>query len=126
MGNALKVFVRAAIYYIAEQTSLKLKFFAYLVFLISYFGVLFYSSLGMCKRCGDLRMIACSQCKGVGSVRKGGPFDFGMVYDFFKPPGDGSMPKQLIPCTKCQSKGRMQCPDCSRLPLIHPQSDPES
>ncbi|KAG1341929.1 hypothetical protein COCNU_05G001580 [Cocos nucifera] len=84
------------------------------------------SSLGMCKRCGDLRMIACLQCKGVGSVKKRGPFDFSMLYDFFEPPGDRSMPKQLIPCKKCQSKGRMQCPDCSRLPLIHPQSDPES
>ncbi|CAN1182778.1 hypothetical protein LINPERHAP2_LOCUS36155 [Linum perenne] len=29
------------------------------------------SSLGMCNRCGDLRMVACSNCKGTGSVKAG-------------------------------------------------------
>ncbi|KAM0006619.1 hypothetical protein Hdeb2414_s0167g00820701 [Helianthus debilis subsp. tardiflorus] len=29
------------------------------------------SSLGMCKRCGDLKLIACSNCKGSGSLKQG-------------------------------------------------------
>ncbi|KAF5769773.1 hypothetical protein HanXRQr2_Chr14g0652131 [Helianthus annuus] len=28
------------------------------------------SSLGMCKRCGDLKLIACSNCKGSGSLKQ--------------------------------------------------------
>ncbi|KAM1429082.1 hypothetical protein ACFX2I_045320 [Malus domestica] len=29
------------------------------------------SSLGMCKRCGNLRLIACSRCKGIGLIKEG-------------------------------------------------------
>lgn len=73
------------------------------------------SSLGMCKRCGDLRFIACSQCKGNGSVRKGGPLSFSMLEEIYESLSDQSMPKQLISCTKCLSKGRFPCPSCSKL-----------
>ncbi|KAA8530470.1 hypothetical protein F0562_005179 [Nyssa sinensis] len=42
------------------------------------------SSLSMCKRCGDLRMIACSRCKGLGLVKEGGPFSFNLVDDVYQ------------------------------------------
>ncbi|XP_072979136.1 uncharacterized protein [Typha angustifolia] len=71
-------------------------------------------SLGMCKKCGDLRMIACSQCKGVGSIKKG-VYGFSMLDDFFESLGEGSKPAPSIMCAKCQSKGRMPCPECSKL-----------
>ncbi|KAJ6814344.1 uncharacterized protein M6B38_141290 [Iris pallida] len=72
------------------------------------------SSLGMCKRCGGLRMIACSQCKGVGSVRQGAALGgFSMFDDFFQPLDDGSVPSSLTPCSECESKGRVRCPVCS-------------
>ncbi|ONK60525.1 uncharacterized protein A4U43_C08F19430 [Asparagus officinalis] len=74
------------------------------------------SALGMCKRCGDLRMVACSQCKGVGSVKKGGPFGFSMMDDLFQSLGDGRDSTSSSPCIKCQSQGRILCPDCSNLP----------
>ncbi|WOL01459.1 hypothetical protein Cni_G10175 [Canna indica] len=73
------------------------------------------SSLGMCKRCGDLRMIACSECKGVGSVRKSGPFSFRLLEDIIESLGDGSTPKELIPCMRCRSKGRFPCSSCTKL-----------
>ncbi|KAG0489175.1 hypothetical protein HPP92_007986 [Vanilla planifolia] len=65
------------------------------------------SSLGMCKRCGDLRMIACSQCKGKGLIKRGGWFDFGMADDLFKFAGEG-MKRSEIKCNKCLSKGMYQ------------------
>ena len=34
------------------------------------------SSLGLYKRCGDLRMIACSRCRGTGLIKANGPFSF--------------------------------------------------
>ncbi|CAA0823346.1 Unknown protein [Striga hermonthica] len=34
------------------------------------------SSLGMCKRCGDLKLVACFKCKGSGLIKEGGPFNF--------------------------------------------------
>ncbi|OAY81293.1 uncharacterized protein LOC109708273 [Ananas comosus] len=71
-------------------------------------------SLGMCKRCGDLRMIACSECRGVGSIKKGGPL-VRILDDFYESLGEGSSPTQLIACTKCRSKGRTVCPECSKL-----------
>ncbi|KAJ3691255.1 hypothetical protein LUZ61_020419 [Rhynchospora tenuis] len=70
-------------------------------------------SLGMCKRCGDLKMIACSNCKGVGSIRKGSNFFSNMVDDFFESFGDIPKPTPMVPCTKCRSKGHTACPECS-------------
>ncbi|XP_027112285.1 uncharacterized protein LOC113762714 [Coffea eugenioides] len=73
------------------------------------------SSLGMCKRCGDLRLIACSRCKGSGSITRGGPFSLNPVdsaYQSFRVKS-----KELsISCTKCQAKGHFGCPACSRVP----------
>ena len=34
------------------------------------------SSLGLYKRCSDLRMIACSGCRGTGLIKANGPFSF--------------------------------------------------
>ncbi|RRT48860.1 hypothetical protein B296_00049285 [Ensete ventricosum] len=79
-------------------------------------SIINYRSLDMCKRCGNLRMIACSQCKGIGSVRKGGTFGFRVLEAIYESLEDRSTPKQLVPCIKCQSKGRLPCPNCSKLP----------
>ncbi|KAJ4972701.1 hypothetical protein NE237_005875 [Protea cynaroides] len=78
------------------------------------------SSLGMCKRCGDLRIIACSRCKGVGSVRVVGPFSYSPVDDIYQLLGGaagGSATKvRSISCANCQAKGHMCCPICSKVP----------
>ncbi|BAF12276.1 uncharacterized protein [Oryza sativa Japonica Group] len=73
------------------------------------------TSLGMCKKCGDLRIVACSQCKGVGSVRKGGLFTFGMLDDIYESLGAETKTSNLVPCTNCRSKGRLLCPECSKV-----------
>ncbi|KAF7020948.1 hypothetical protein CFC21_033985 [Triticum aestivum] len=73
------------------------------------------SSLNMCKRCGDLRMVACSQCKGVGSVRKGGTFTFGVLEDIYESLGAETKAADLVPCSKCRSKGRLPCAECAKV-----------
>ncbi|XP_068657559.1 uncharacterized protein [Aristolochia californica] len=70
------------------------------------------SSLGMCKRCGDLKMIACSRCRGAGLV-KGGPFNFILIEDVYEWLGGETTRTGSISCTKCQARGRLKCPDCS-------------
>ncbi|XP_052195309.1 uncharacterized protein LOC127803250 [Diospyros lotus] len=72
------------------------------------------SSLGMCKRCGDLRMIACSKCKGAGFLKQGGPLDFVAVGDLAQTYRARSNIKSSG-CTGCKAKGRFNCPDCSNL-----------
>ncbi|PWA50935.1 hypothetical protein CTI12_AA468440 [Artemisia annua] len=71
------------------------------------------SSLGMCKRCGDLKLIACSNCKGSGSLKQGGAFSFG--------PSDelsfvGKSKMSSLSCTKCGARGHFPCPECSKAP----------
>ncbi|KAK4490756.1 hypothetical protein RD792_001463 [Penstemon davidsonii] len=70
------------------------------------------SSLGMCKRCGDLKMIACSRCRGSGLIEEGGPFNLIPIVDESKPKSRSSS------CANCQSKGHFSCPECSKLPQI--------
>ncbi|KAK1273365.1 hypothetical protein QJS04_geneDACA021459 [Acorus gramineus] len=70
-------------------------------------------NLGMCRRCGDLRMIACSNCKGTGLVRNGGPFGFSLLDDLSQSLGDGQNPISSKPCIKCKSKGCFSCTECS-------------
>ncbi|KAK9151744.1 hypothetical protein Syun_010053 [Stephania yunnanensis] len=65
------------------------------------------SSLGLCKRCGGLRMIACPRCKGAGSVR-GGP-NFFSIFDV----GGQQDKVASISCITCQGKGNMSCSECS-------------
>ncbi|KAG6777580.1 hypothetical protein POTOM_017405 [Populus tomentosa] len=38
-------------------------------------------SLGICRRCGDPRMITCSGCKGSGLVKEDGPLSFTLTDD---------------------------------------------
>lgn len=73
-----------------------------------------FSSLGMCKRCGNLKMIACTKCKGVGVVR-GGPFGFNLDHELYQLLGSGGSKEQSIPCTKCQARGHFSCPDCCKI-----------
>ncbi|OWM64497.1 uncharacterized protein LOC116206598 [Punica granatum] len=70
-------------------------------------------SLGMCKRCGDLRLIACSTCRGVGSVKVGGPIRFDFMDDVFRSLGGGESDAKTTQCTKCRARGHFRCPDCS-------------
>ncbi|XP_035815395.1 uncharacterized protein [Zea mays] len=72
-------------------------------------------SLGMCKRCGDLRIVACSQCKGTGSARSGGMLSLGMLDDLYESLGAEAKTENLVPCTKCRSRGRLLCPECSKV-----------
>ncbi|GAV83230.1 hypothetical protein CFOL_v3_26679 [Cephalotus follicularis] len=76
------------------------------------------SSLGMCKRCGDLRMIACSKCKGVGLVKDSGPFSFNLVDDLVQSFEGAESKVKSISCTKCQAKGHFSCPDCSKISQV--------
>ncbi|KAG0519290.1 hypothetical protein BDA96_09G251600 [Sorghum bicolor] len=69
-------------------------------------------SLGMCKRCGDLRIVACSQCKGTGSARNGG---IGVLDDLYESLGAEAKTDNLVPCTRCRSRGRLLCPECSKI-----------
>ncbi|CAD6271146.1 unnamed protein product [Miscanthus lutarioriparius] len=59
-------------------------------------------SLGMCKRCGDLRIVACSQCKGTGSARNGRILNLGMLDDLYESLGAEAKTDNLVPCTKCR------------------------
>ncbi|KAL3844576.1 hypothetical protein ACJIZ3_001979 [Penstemon smallii] len=70
------------------------------------------SSLGMCKRCGDLKMIACSRCRGAGLIKEGGPFNLIPIIDESKSKSRSSS------CGNCQSKGHFSCPECSKFPQI--------
>ena len=71
------------------------------------------SSLGMCKRCGNLRRLACSRCKGTGSVKEGGILGITLVDDLYETLGNESKVKQIA-CVKCQAKGYFSCPECSK------------
>ncbi|XP_015870883.3 uncharacterized protein LOC107408041 isoform X3 [Ziziphus jujuba] len=64
------------------------------------------SSLGMCKKCGNLRMIACSRCKGVGFIREGIPFGLTFVDDLYQSFGPGNLKARSIACSTCQGKVR--------------------
>lgn len=73
------------------------------------------SSLGMCKRCGNLRRLACSTCKGTGSIREGGILGIKLVEDLFETIGNSEPKVKQIACVKCQAKGYFSCPNCSEL-----------
>ncbi|GMH28003.1 hypothetical protein Nepgr_029846 [Nepenthes gracilis] len=75
------------------------------------------SSLGMCKQCGDVKLIPCKRCKGVGSVRPGTMLGFDLFGDLFEPYGDSGSTKRSIPCSNCQARGHFRCPECSKASL---------
>ncbi|XP_057768513.1 uncharacterized protein LOC130988635 [Salvia miltiorrhiza] len=62
------------------------------------------SSLGMCKRCGDVNRIACGKCKGSGLIKQGGPFTLIPVVT------DKST---SVSCSNCRGRGCFSCPGCS-------------
>lgn len=64
-----------------------------------------FSALGMCKRCGNLRMIACKKCKGAGLIREGSPFGLTLLDD---------SKLRSSSCTNCQGRGHFSCPECSK------------
>lgn len=68
------------------------------------------SSLGLCKRCGDLRMIACSRCRGTGLIKANGPFSFNLIDNLYQ---SEEIKVKSVGCTKCQARGHFSCPDCS-------------
>ncbi|XVF81767.1 hypothetical protein PTKIN_Ptkin15bG0182900 [Pterospermum kingtungense] len=76
------------------------------------------SSLGMCKRCGDLRMIACSRCRGTGLIKANGPFNFDLVGDLYQSTASAESKVKSIGCTKCQARGNFSCPVCSNIPKV--------
>ncbi|KAJ6290482.1 hypothetical protein OIU78_026257 [Salix suchowensis] len=71
----------------------------------------------MCKRCGDLRMIACSGCKGTGLVKEGGALSFNFIDDMYESLGGDSTVK-TIRCSKCQARE-----DSSHANLRHLNED---
>lgn len=86
---------------------------------------LFCSSVGMCRRCGDVRLIACSRCKGSGLINEGGregQFNFNLVGGGVQQQSFRAKPTKTlvtsVSCTKCQARGHFCCPICSKLPDI--------
>lgn len=75
------------------------------------------SSLGMCKRCGDLRLIACSRCKGQGIIKQGGLFSFNALDDLSQS-FEGNSKKRSLSCKNCQARGHFCCPECSKIPQV--------
>ncbi|KAK2420117.1 hypothetical protein P8452_50392 [Trifolium repens] len=73
------------------------------------------SSLGMCRRCGNLRRTACTKCKGTGSIKEGGLLSFNLVDDLYETIGNRESQVKKIACVKCQAKGYFPCPDCAKL-----------
>ncbi|KAK1370246.1 uncharacterized protein LOC141670585 [Apium graveolens] len=72
------------------------------------------SSLGMCKRCGDLKLIACSKCKGQGIIRENMFFNFNAMDDLSQSYG-GNSRKGSLSCKNCRAKGHFSCPECSNV-----------
>ncbi|CAK8533360.1 unnamed protein product [Lathyrus sativus] len=73
------------------------------------------SSLGLCKRCGNVRRMACAKCKGTGSIKEGGLLSFNFVDDLFETVVNRESQVKKIACVNCQARGYFPCPDCSKL-----------
>ncbi|KAI3867396.1 hypothetical protein MKX03_036523 [Papaver bracteatum] len=71
------------------------------------------STLGMCRNCGDLKMIACSRCKGAGMIKEGSFMSFNPSEGKFQSLGARQPKVGFVSCSKCQAKGHMSCPNCS-------------
>lgn len=68
----------------------------------------------MCKRCGDLKLIACSKCKGQGIIRENMFFNFNAMDDLSQSYG-GNSRKGSLSCKNCRAKGHFSCPECSNV-----------
>nr|GLL23053.1 uncharacterized protein LOC109187622 [Ipomoea trifida]GMC77045.1 Protein ORANGE-ORANGE like [Ipomoea batatas] len=76
------------------------------------------SSLGMCKKCGDLKLIACRKCKGSGFIKQGGG-PFNLIFANDDPNSQLVGSKSRIThssCSNCKARGHFLCPDCPKLP----------
>ncbi|KAL2896007.1 Chaperone protein DnaJ [Bienertia sinuspersici] len=72
------------------------------------------SSLGMCKKCGDVKLIACKKCKGSGLVKTGGLFGLGNpLDDMFL--GRFESKEKPVSCVNCGAKGHFPCPECNQV-----------
>ncbi|GER30688.1 chaperone protein dnaJ-related [Striga asiatica] len=71
------------------------------------------SSLGMCKRCGDLKLVACFKCKGYGLIKEGGPFNFVPIVGESMGFGGKSKSSSNSSCSNCRGRGHFPCPQCS-------------
>ncbi|KAL9243746.1 hypothetical protein vseg_017597 [Gypsophila vaccaria] len=67
-------------------------------------------SLGMCKRCGDVKLVACTKCRGSGVI-KPGALSNTIIDDLF--PGRFESDDKPVSCVNCKSKGHFPCPECS-------------
>ncbi|KAI4377468.1 hypothetical protein MLD38_015087 [Melastoma candidum] len=70
------------------------------------------SSLGMCKRCGDLRLIACTNCRGVGSVKAEGLIRTGVLVDLYETMFGEDLGGKTVACSRCRGRGNFPCRDC--------------
>ncbi|ESR44188.1 hypothetical protein CICLE_v10013162mg [Citrus x clementina] len=76
------------------------------------------SSLGMCKKCGDVGMIACSRCKGMGLIKSNGLFGFSIMDELYPPLDGAESQMKSIGCSKCKGRGHFCCPGCSNKPQV--------
>ncbi|XP_059067261.1 uncharacterized protein LOC131079601 [Cryptomeria japonica] len=68
------------------------------------------SSLGICERCGGLKVVSCSKCKGLGKVNTR---MFSLNNKVASKLGAGKE-DSFAPCQNCGAKGCFNCPKCSR------------
>ncbi|XP_027919718.1 uncharacterized protein LOC114178168 [Vigna unguiculata] len=61
----------------------------------------------MCKRCGNMRRLACSTCKGTESIREGGLLGMKPVKDLFETLDNTESQVKQIACVKCEDKVHM-------------------
>ncbi|XP_051117275.1 uncharacterized protein LOC127241995 [Andrographis paniculata] len=86
------------------------------------------TSLGMCKRCGDLKLIACSKCKGSGFMKPTGGGRGREAFNLIPIIGDikiktktKTKTKAKIPsksesasgCSNCGGNGHFPCHECT-------------
>ncbi|PWZ41301.1 Serine hydroxymethyltransferase 1, mitochondrial [Zea mays] len=55
------------------------------------------------------------RCKGTGSARSGGILSLGVLDDLYESLGAEAKTENLVPCTKCRSRGYLLCPECSKV-----------
>ncbi|QCE15688.1 phenylalanyl-tRNA synthetase alpha chain [Vigna unguiculata] len=63
----------------------------------------------MCKRCGNMRRLACSSCKGTKSIREGGLLGMKPVKDLFETLDHTESQVKQIACVKCEDKAIGKC-----------------
>lgn len=92
--------------------------YAYLISVCYMYNSLKCSSLGMCKKCGDVGMIACSRCKGMGLIKSNGLFGFSIMDELYPPLDGAESQMKSIGCSKCKGRGHFCCPGCSNKPQV--------